>query len=244
MICLAVECSPRVSLMALLVSVIVSALLINQSVSRYNNRMSLYEAGCEAERHHKFAEAERLWRTALKTDKDDICFDPLYSLTDWGELRFVSYGRPFGGPYAAIAEGHLAYVLCSRAVYFQTPVSSEAEDLYRDAMRIWCNWMVRTTRSIPKGSVVRASDLEKVETFYRMGAGELRFPLPAVGRRAARDIADGFTLCEADILWEPRSASTGSAAVEKEMQIARQKWTDAQDVLAEEHQARRLGSAK
>jgi len=509
--------SPRIfaSLIAMLVSGAITAFMISQSFARYNNRMSLYEEGCEAEHHLKLAEAERLWRAALKNDMDDVRCDPFYLATDWG-LFYPSMTniRPFGGRYDVIAECHLAHVLCSRAVYYQTPLSNEIEGLYKHGLQIWrstpgaerkgtfriqnqlaelyalqgrdceaevmyretleaqikelgegdydtvrtrdrlealyefdkhysdaeallnedlrlskqpmsyCQrewtlyklallyyederykdaaplfeeslkkdafqaeqmhylgltdqhlgrnaeaealykkalhsneehfdydpdfaastmtdlallnmsqrryaaaeplltnalrvskllidddpsvlvlkerlrnidvssqalaklyflqgrdatarsllnevgelmkshrfatigkfdklcmlerqlfeavsypkeWIVQTTRLIPKGCIIRASDLEKIEVFgSRLCVGELHSPLPAVGRRAGRDIAEEAVITRQDLQWEPRSACTDSAAVEREIQIASQKWTTGQDALAEE----------
>ncbi len=93
---------------------------------------------------------------------------------------------------------------------------------------------VQTIRRIPSGQLIRITDLEKVEIDGdRPILGAMTSPLPAVGRRASHNIGMGKTLTTSDIWWEPRSAYAQSDLVQNDVNLAKARWHDKEDLQAE-----------
>ncbi len=94
---------------------------------------------------------------------------------------------------------------------------------------------VQTIRRIPSGQLIRITDLEKVEVDGdRPILGAMTSPLPAVGRRASHNIGMGKILTTSDIWWEPRSAYAQSDLVQNDVNLAKARWHDKEDLQAEE----------
>jgi hypothetical protein len=94
---------------------------------------------------------------------------------------------------------------------------------------------VQTIRRIPRGQLIRITDLEKVEVDGdRPIMGAMTSPLPAVGRRALHNIGIGKTLTASDIWWEPRSAYAQSDLVQNDVNLAKARWHEKEDLKAEE----------
>ncbi len=94
---------------------------------------------------------------------------------------------------------------------------------------------VQTIRRIPRGQLIRITDLEKVEVEGdRPIMGAMTSPLPAVGRRALHNIGIGKTLTASDVWWEPRSAYAQSDLVQNDVNLAKARWHEKEDLKAEE----------
>lgn len=93
---------------------------------------------------------------------------------------------------------------------------------------------VKTIRRIPSGALIRITDLEKVENEGSVIMGALKSPLPAVGRRAKHNIGLGQTLTLSDVWWEPRSAYAQSDLVQNEINLAKARWHEKEDISAED----------
>ncbi len=94
---------------------------------------------------------------------------------------------------------------------------------------------VQTIRRIPQGQLIRITDLEKVEVEGdRPIMGAMTSPLPAVGRRALHNIGIGKTLTASDVWWEPRSAYAQSDLVQNDVNLAKARWHEKEDLKAEE----------
>lgn len=94
---------------------------------------------------------------------------------------------------------------------------------------------VQTIRRIPSGQLIRITDLEKVEVEGdRPILGAMTSPLPAVGRRASHNIGMGKILTTSDVWWEPRSAYAQSDLVQNDVNLAKARWHDKEDLQAEE----------
>lgn len=93
---------------------------------------------------------------------------------------------------------------------------------------------VETTRRIPEGALITVDDLTRYEIPDNMVTQDLiGSPLPCIGRRARHNISAGTKLRLFEIWWEPRSAHEGSDLIQNEIKLARARWHEKSDFLAE-----------